>query len=77
MNALDMHYKYGGKEFQALCKQPPLFITWTLHRAGRETSYESNHGSPPFNHIRAEEFSTIHTIIRFIFLHGKIYTSNL
>lgn len=32
----------------ALCKQPPLFIAWTLHRADRETSYELNHGSPPF-----------------------------
>lgn len=36
------------KKIKALCKQPPLYIAWTLHRADRETSYELNHGSPPF-----------------------------
>ncbi|PJN64426.1 hypothetical protein PAEAM_07300 [Paenibacillus sp. GM1FR] len=29
------------------------------------------------NLIRAEELLTVYSIIRFIFLHGKIYTSNL
>jgi len=41
-------YGCGGNGFQALYKQPPLFIAWTLHRADRKTSYELNHGSPPF-----------------------------
>lgn len=77
MNTLDMHYNDMAE------------MDFTLYTNNRRCS---SHGLcierivkllmkrimvAPLNLIRAEELLTVYSIIRFIFLHGKIYTSNL